>query len=400
MRERLRARPTFGLGSSLLTAALLLAATPLHAQDAGTSEGVADADLGDGGAADAGPVDGDLSLDGDVESAEPEPDPIPTERLPQVAATLERDEVELGETIRLSIAVSYQPRDRVHLRDRSRLGELEILRSQRTEGVEEGGPSEIIELELICFEVGDIEIPAVELMVVLSDQRTGSVETEPLSVRVTDPLANEHEPQARPDHAPRTVYTTDRRAIWAGAIIGGLLLAVLLGLALERWRSRRKPKPGPPPPPPRPPEEVAFEKLEAARRSGMLEEGEVKAFHIVISEAVREYLGGRYGFDSLEMTTKQLVLELDQSTLRGITRVELHEFLRETDMVKFAKWRPDQEQSRELMEQAYDIVRRTTAAERACRTVVEPRPEAKGAPPDEKKPEPTEGATTGGSDGA
>ncbi len=402
MKSRLQARQAPGLRSTFFGLAFVLIASPLYAQDAGQLDVVSDAGLSDEGSADAGArvVDGDVVADGDIEATEPEPDPIPPERLPEVEASLEAEEVELGQIIRMNIAVTYQPGDRVHLRDRSRLGQLEILDSRRVENEEEAGPSEIIELELICFEVGEIEVPAMELMVVLSDRRTGSVETEPLSVRVADPLANEHDPQPRSDHEPRPVYTTDHRAIWAGAIIGGLLLAVLLGLALERWRSRRKPKPGPPPPPPRPPEEIAFEKLEAARRSRMLEEGEVKAFHIAISEAVREYLGGRYGFDSLEMTTKQLVLELDQSTLRGITRAELHEFLRETDMVKFAKWRPDEEQSRELLDRAYDIVRRTTAAERAHLVIMEPPSDSTGAPPGANRDEPTEGATTGGTDGA
>ena len=77
-------------------------------------------------------------------------------------------------------------------------------------------------------------------------------------------------------------------------------------------------------PPPRPPEEVAFEKLEAAERSGWLEEGEVKLFHVAVSEAVREYLGGRYGFDSLEQTTEELLVyvpaannDADASTLEA-----------------------------------------------------------------------------------
>ena len=61
-----------------------------------------------------------------------------------------------------------------------------------------------------------------------------------------------------------------------------------------------------PPPPPRPPEEVALEKLGAVKTSGMLERGEIKEFHISVSEAIREYLGGRYGFDSLELTTEEL----------------------------------------------------------------------------------------------
>ena len=99
----------------------------------------------------------------------------------------------------------------------------------------------------------------------------------------------------------------------------------------------------------------------------MLERGEIKELHVAVSEAVREYLGGRYGFDSLELTTEELLGEVDRVALRGIGREELVAFLGETDMVKFAKWRPDEERSRQLLASAYDIVRRTTAAEMAAR---------------------------------
>jgi hypothetical protein len=290
-----------------------------------------------------------------------------------VRTSLEVEQVELGALATMSIDVTYREGDRVHLKGIRRLGRFEVLERRRVERPEprEGQdeaetPSERIELDLMAFEAGELELPAVELMVVLGDGRTGTVHTEPLRLEVTDPLANEHDPQPRGDHAPVPVFTTDRRALWAGGILGALLLAGLLGLAAERLRARRKPRPGPPPPPPRPPEEVALEKLRAAERSGMLEAGEVKAFHIAVSEAVREYFGGRYGFDSLELTTEELLDELEHAVLRGITRDEVVTFLGETDMVKFAKWRPDVERSEALLRAGYDIVRRTTAAERAA----------------------------------
>jgi hypothetical protein len=385
--------PSTGTAVLVTGVVVLLWSAAAYAQDAGVQLDAAPTD------AEVEANDGDLlhEADGDVE-AEPEAPPIPPERLPRVEARLEADEVELGQTVTMSVEVTYRPGDRVHLREQRSLEHVEILSSAR-EMPEEGaeGPSEVLRLELICFEVGDIEIPTLDLMVVLSDGRTGTVTTPPLSLRVTDPLANENDPQPRGEHPPRTVYTTDRRAIWTGAFLGGMLLAVLLGLGIERWRSTRKPKPGPPPPPPRPPEEVALEKLRAIEESELLEEGEVKSFHVAISEAIREYLGGRYGFDSLEMTTKEIILQLDAALLRGITRAELQEFLRETDMVKFAKWLPPEERSHELLEHAFNIVRRTTAAERAAGAIVQAPPVSvtRGRGPDE----PSRGASAGGADG-
>jgi len=345
--------------------------------DAGVVAGDAGDEAGDSGtpSRDGGPE----AVDGGRPRHRPEARPIPPELLPRVEAQLGVEQVELGQVIPMTITVHHSPGARVHLRQLRELGPFELLGSSQHEAPTSGeeGPTQVMELQLISFEVGELEVPAVELMVVLSDGRTGSVTTPVLSVRVTDPLANENDPQPRADHAPRPVMTTDKRALWVGGFVGALLLAILLGMAIGKLRARRRPKPAPPPPPPRPPEDVALEKLEAAEKSGWLEEGEVKTFHVAVSEAVREYLGGRYGFDSLELTTEELLGQLAGVTIRGVTRHEIEAFLFDTDLVKFAKWRPDLTRSSALLDDAYRIVRETTRAEQ-----LQPRSatiEAKGA---------------------
>jgi len=320
-----------------------------------------DAGAGDAAQADAAPRDGALS---DANEG-PTPDPIPPDRLPVVETSLGAEAVEIGEVLSLVVSISHdEGGDRSHLRGVERLGGFEVIERQRSEAAAAGEP-ERIELSLMAFEAGEHEIPPFEIMVVLTDGRTGSVRTNAHQVRVTDPLANEPDPQVRSDHSPLDVLTTDRRALWAFGILVGLLAAALLGLAIERYRRRRarRPDAGPPPPPPRPAEEVALEKLDALASSDLLETDRIKEFHVGVSESVREYFGGRYDFDSLELTTEELVAELDKVTMRGISREEAIVFLGETDLVKFAKWRPDVDHSRSLLDKAYDIVRRTTAAE-------------------------------------
>ncbi len=348
---------------------MLTLASLASAQDAGVV-------ATDGGVANSGDS-GSESSSSDAGSTPRRPAakarPIPQDRLPRVEVRLGAEKVELGQVIPLEIAVHARPGDKIHLRETRRFGRFELIDRRRREGTPGEGPSETLELDLLSFRIGQLEIPAIELLVVLADGRTGSVSTEPLPLRITDPLGNENDPEPRADHAPRPVLTTDRRALWIGGILAALILAAILGAVIGRLRARRSPPPGPPPPPPRPPEEVALEKLDVARDSDWLEGGEIKLFHVAVSEALREYLGGRYGFDSLEMTTEELTGILEGIDIRGVSDRELQSFLRETDMVKFAKWRPDVGHSRELLERAYDIVSRTTAAELAH----EIRPKAK-----------------------
>ena len=76
---------------------------------------------------------------------------------------------------------------------------------------------------------------------------------------------------------------------------------------VRKLRARRGDRPGPPP---RPAHEIALERLDRLGAYGLLEDADNRPFYFAVSEVIRDYLGARYGFDSLEMTTDELVAEL------------------------------------------------------------------------------------------
>jgi hypothetical protein len=123
----------------------------------------------------------------------------------------------------------------------------------------------------------------------------------------------------------------------------------------------------PPPPPARPPWEIAFEELYDLRHAGLVAEGRFAEHFDRVSDILRKYLGARFGFDGLESTTREAVF-----VLRGVTpSIEpldaIESFLRQADLVKFAKTVPSAEDC-EL------------ALTRADRIISETLPEAKAAP--------------------
>jgi hypothetical protein len=90
--------------------------------------------------------------------------------------------------------------------------------------------------------------------------------------------------------------------------------------------------------PVRPPDEVAMEKLRALRAEGNFGREEYRPFNFAVAEIVRAYLGARYGFDSLELTTQELLAELvAKAPHLADPNGEVVRFLSETDLVKFAK---------------------------------------------------------------
>jgi hypothetical protein len=120
----------------------------------------------------------------------------------------------------------------------------------------------------------------------------------------------------------------------------------------------RRVRPAPPPPPPRPPWEIAAMKLADLRRrkQRMIEEGRAAQFVDEVSDVVREYLGGRFGFDGLETTTDEMLLLLRERQCSVGLWQEIAAYLARCDLVKFAKVEPDQDEADLVFAKAQDIV--------------------------------------------
>ena len=107
--------------------------------------------------------------------------------------------------------------------------------------------------------------------------------------------------------------------------------------------------------------------------SRLAEGGDLRPFYFALSEAIREYLGGRFGFDSLEMTTEELMVAMRHVPLtstRGVLGSEIEGWLSACDLVKFAKVSPSAEQARGALETAIRMVEATR-----------PRPAPQPSPP-------------------
>lgn len=182
--------------------------------------------------------------------------------------------------------------------------------------------------------------------------------TKPHEIVVEDPIANDPDPKPLDNPPPRR-----QREEWllAKQVAIGALVALVVG-ALLAWligRLRRRPKKGPPPPPPRPPWEVALEELFDLRHAKLIKKERYGEHFDRLSDTLRKYLGGRYGFDGLESTTREML-----GTLRSIDPPiavfpQIEGFLREADLVKFARVTPSVTACEQADSLAEEVVRRT-----------------------------------------
>lgn len=103
-----------------------------------------------------------------------------------------------------------------------------------------------------------------------------------------------------------------------------------------------------------------------------------------VSDAVRGYLGARFGFDGLESTTDEILASLKKqgggfirmddgsapasgsAPAPGVPLEDVARFLRDCDLVKFAKYTPSPEECAKALASGESIVKTTMPGARAA----------------------------------
>ena len=310
--------------------------------------------------ADAGAEAGAGEADAGIAAVAP-PDPD----APTVAARVDRAEAHVGDPIRVSIVTVAKTGVPVNLPGTFDLGAFSLLgRDETTEqNLGDGRIRREFGIRVAAYDPGPAQLPAIDVTYLGPHGEVKSIRTAPIAIKIASLIANEPEPALKDAAAPVSVMEENRVPLY----VGGALLAAGLGalitfFVVRKLRARRGDRPGPPP---RPAHEIALERLDRLGAYGFLEDADNRPFYFAVSEVIRDYLGGRYGFDSLEMTTDELVAELQGHAGRDLASfmlAEIQGWLSACDLVKFAKVSPTANEARGALESAIRIVTTTRPA--------------------------------------
>jgi hypothetical protein len=204
----------------------------------------------------------------------------------------------------------------------------------------------------------DLILPPISIQVRRPNGETMTLCTEPHPVKVESPTANT--PAAMPHSNPAyrrqlEEWSSLKQAVKIGSI--GLLAGALL--AALAWLWFRRPKRLPPAPPPRPPWELAFEELSELKRLELIRAQRYSDFYARVSDTVRKYLGGRYGYDGLECTTREAIGALRRQGLEHGIFFAIDQFMAQADLVKFARLTPTEPECLSALQGAETIVTAT-----------------------------------------
>lgn len=309
----------------------------------------------------------------------PSLDPLPAGDGFRVSTQGPSEALHVAEETRIEITISHPAGITLNdpiVPDTGRIQVLDVARS--SEIGSDGTVTETITAHVVLFHIGRFYFPPLRMLFKDAAGQLRYVESETLSLKVASmlPDGDRDSAQLRPPRGSESIVEADYRPLLWGGIALGVLLILGIGLLLGR-RVKRRPKPVFVSPP-RPAWIIARERLEALEPPGFDDRDAVRNHYFSLSEIIREYLGARFGFDSLELTTSELLDRLEKlGWPDGLSAPETEAFLLDCDLVKFARYLPAEGELRTSLETALGLV------ERSVPKAPEPTPDA--PPPQEDR---------------
>ena len=283
---------------------------------------------------------------------------------PEVETTASAATAAVGDPVTVTVTVRHAAGTDVRWPDPVDAAPFELLDTPTEESTAvAGGRESRLELRVAAFELGDLSFPSLDLEVVDAAGSATALATEALAVAV-ESVGRDEGGDIRDIKGPLAIpFAVASLLPWAAAL---LALAAVAAWLYRRRRRRSGPAIRAPAVPPRPAHETALAALDALEAEGLIERGEIKTYHIRLSDILRVYLEGRFGLDAMEMTTGEVLDGLRGTDAGAGVVADLRGLLDRCDLVKFAKLRPAAAACRELAPLARRVVNATTPVEPAA----------------------------------
>ncbi len=286
-------------------------------------------------------------------------------REPAISTAIDTATISVGDPVTVTVRVRHAPDATVEWPDAIDLGSFELLELRPADPIPDDEPEMAqsgVELRVTAFELGVLALPSFDVEVVSASGERVTLATQGASIAVVS-VGRDEGGALRDIKAPLEIpFGVLTLVPW---VLGLLVLAAAGYWLYRRYRRRVKPEVVVPATPPRPAHEVAYESLTALEASALLEMGEIKTYHIRVSDIVRVYVAQRFGIDAMEMTTSELLSRLRADGMRSAIVADVRQVLERCDLVKFAKFRPDAAGCRDLGPLSRRLVDQTRLVEPA-----------------------------------
>ncbi len=134
------------------------------------------------------------------------------------------------------------------------------------------------------------------------------------------------------------------------------LAAILIAFIIWYLIKRRKQQPFLKAKPAEPAHIIAVKKLKQLEEENLWQKNEVKLYYIKLSDIIREYIEYNFHKPALESTTDEILDALSRTTISKEALSNLKEILILSDLVKFAKANPLQEEHVTTLQNSYKFI--------------------------------------------
>lgn len=269
----------------------------------------------------------------------------------EVTAQVDKSVITIGDRITYTLKIKRDKKLRIEQPGpAANLGSFEIKDYEIHDPVEEDGNIvEQYDYVISVFDTGKFVIPPFPVAFFPSDtsHKYQIIQSEPVNITV-ESLLSAGDTEIKDIKPPLLIPAEYTRIILIG---GGILLLIGIGAFLFYYYKKRKQGV------PlfkreviRPAHEIAFEALGELLGKSYLEEAKFKQFFTELSDILRHYLENRFFITAMEETTSELVESLQEIDLEDENWSRAKEILDLSDLVKFAKYEPQQQEAENTVE--------------------------------------------------
>lgn len=283
-----------------------------------------------------------------------------------VNASLEPTEILIGEQAKFKLELMQDETEKVSWPQFSdtlatNVQILEKLKTDTTK-LSDGRMSIISEFLVTSYDSGFYYIPEQ-----IFETATSKAFTNPLGLTVNTVQVDANTDDINAEKVIMSApFSWIEFARWTGMGLAGVLVLVIIVLLLMRFVFNKKVKILPETPEViLPAHVVALQKLEQIKTEKIWQQGQIKQFYTDITDVIREYLENGYEINAMELTTDEIVALVKKNKDLDEIRVVLKEMLELSDLVKFAKFVPLENENERVVLNAFMIVEKTTKEEPA-----------------------------------
>ncbi len=270
-----------------------------------------------------------------------------------------RSTINIGDYIKYYIIINYDQEHKLTLPPPGKeLGKFDIkdynIVDEKSE--EKGKKIKKIEYTITAYFIGEFDIPSIEIIYEDKKKNKKSIRTEPLLIKVvpvkklpsdTDDIRDIKEPENIKSHF--WLYLFIILLIAGAAVFAFFYYKKYFKKETEDIKIKKLEKIIP--------EDIeALEKIKKLQQKGYLEKNKFKIFYFEISEIIRGYLHRRYDIYTLERTSYEIMIDIRKIVDDKNIQKLFNKFFRDSDMVKFAKYKPSINEIKGIVGRAIQLI--------------------------------------------